>query len=42
MARFVVVVVIVVPSALIVDDAKERCNARKKPQDRMIGRGTGT
>ena len=35
----VIVVVIVVPSALIFDEAKERSNARKKPRDRMIGRG---
>ena len=28
-----------VPSALIVDDAKERSNTSKKPRDRTIGRG---
>ena len=28
----------VVPSALIVDNAKERSNTSKKPQDRTIGR----
>ena len=29
----------VVPSALIVDDAKETSNTSKKPRDRTIGRG---